>query len=170
MNIQESAHRILIPSAKLVPEELWSLGKLPGIIYPINQRIVFDYLYEQYKGYGIDIICYEKAEKVQRRLEKYISDKVRIKILDSLSDLGHTIYFALDGVTEPVIINFADTIVMDDISALVGADAFYCHEDYMSETWTYFDEDNGHIAKIYDKNSVDSDKKKMTYLFQNRGD
>ena len=156
--------QIIIPSAKLVPEELWNLGKLPGIIYPINQRIVFDYLYEQYKGFNIDIICYEKAEKVQRRLDNYISDKIKIKILDSLSDLGHTIYFALDGVTEPVIINFADTIVMDDISSLSGADAFYCHEDYMSETWTYFDEENGRITNIYDKKSIDSDKKKKLFV------
>ena len=160
----KNASHIIIPSAKLVPEELWSLGKLPGIIYPINQRIVFDYLYEQYKGFDIDIICYEKAEKVQRRLEKYISDKVRIKILDSLSDLGHTVYFALDGVIEPVIINFADTIVMDNISELMGTDAFYCHEDYMSETWTYFDEQDGRITNIYDKNSIDSDKKKKLFV------
>lgn len=118
--------RIIIPSAKLVPEELWNLGKLPGIIYPINQRIVFDYLYEQYKGFNIDIICYEKADKVRRRLEKYINNGVRISILDTLSDLGHTVYFALRDVSEPVIINFADTIVMDDISALAGTDAFYC--------------------------------------------
>lgn len=157
-------NHIIIPSAKLVPEELWNLGKLPGIIYPINQRIVFDYLYEQYRGFDIDIICYEKAEKVQRRLEKYISDHVKIKILDSLSDLGHTVYFALDGVTEPVIINFADTIVMDDISALAGVDAFYCHEDYMSETWTYFDEQDGKITNIYDKKSIDSDKKKKLFV------
>ena len=144
--------RIIIPAAKLVPEELWNLGKLPGIIYPINQRIVFDYLYEQYGSFpNIDIICYEEAEKVQRRLEKYIKDGVRISILDSLSDLGHTVYFALRDVTEPVIINFADTIVMDDASALVGIDAFYCHEDYMSDTWTYFDEKNGSITSIYDK-------------------
>lgn len=156
--------RIILPSAKLVPEELWNLGKLPGIIYPINQRIVFDYLYDQYKGFDIDIICCEKAEKVQRRLDKYISDRVKIKILDSLSDLGHTVYFALDSVTEPVIINFADTIVMDDISVLVGVDAFYCHEDYMSETWTYFDEENGRITNIYDKEVLDSDKKKKLFI------
>ena len=162
MKIKEN--RIIIPSAKLVPEELWNLGKLPGIIYPINQRIVFDYLYDQYKGFDIDIICYEKAEKVQRRLDKYISDKVRIKILDSLSDLGHTVYFALRDVSEPVIINFADTIVMDDISALAGTDAFYCHEDYMSETWTYFDEQDGKITNIYDKKSIDSDKKKNLFV------
>ncbi len=163
MMIKNRSH-IVIPSAKLVLEELWTLGKLPGIIYPINQRIVFDYLYEQYKGFDIDIICYEKAEKVQRRLEKYINNGVRIRVLDTLSDLGHTVYFALQNVSEPVIINFADTIVMDDISTIAGADAFYCHEDYMSETWTYFDEDNGRITNIYDKESLNSDKKKKLFV------
>ena len=155
---------VILPSAKLVPEELWNLGKLPGIIYPINQRIVFDYLYEQYKCFDIDIVCCEEAEKVKRRLEKYIKDGVRIRELDSLSDLGHTIYFALHDVSGPIIINFADTIVMDDIFALVGKDAFYCHEDYMSETWTYFDEENGRITNIYDKESYDSDKKKKLFV------
>ena len=164
MKKSQNVPRIVIPSATLVPEELWNLGKLPGIIYPINQRIVFDYLYEQYKDFDIDVICYEKAEKVQRRLEKYINKGVRIRVLDTLSDLGHTVYFALQDVSEPVIINFADTIVMDDISTIAGADAFYCHEDYMSETWTYFDEDNGRITNIYDKESLDSDKKKKLFV------
>lgn len=158
-------NRVIIPAAKLVPEELQTLGKLPGIIYPINQRIVFDFLYDQYKDFlNIDIICCEKAEKVQRRLDKYINDQVKISILDSLSDLGHTVHFALRDVSGPVIINFADTIVMDDVSAIVGKDAFYCHEDYMSETWTYFDEKDGKIANIYDKKSIDSDKKKKLFV------
>ena len=39
---------ILIPSATLVPEELQKIGKLPPIIYPLNEGIVFDYLYKQY--------------------------------------------------------------------------------------------------------------------------
>lgn len=165
MNNRTTLVRIIIPSAKLVPEELWSLGKLPGIIYPINQKIVFDYLYEQYGSFpNIDIICYEKAETVQRRLDKYGKDRVKIKILDSLSDLGHTVHFALSDVSEPVIINFADTIVMDDISMLAGTDAFFCHEDYMSETWTYFDGDDGRITNIYDKKSIDSDTKKKLFV------
>ena len=165
MYVKEDEARIIIPSATLVPEELWSLGKLPGIIYPINQKTAFDYLYEQYKSFSkIDIICYERAEKVQRRLNKYIKDGVRIKVLDSLGDLGHTGYFALDDVSEPVIINFADTIVMDDCAALAGTDAFFCHEDYMSETWTYFDEDNGKITNVYDKKWIDSDQKKKLFV------
>lgn len=165
MNNKMKTVRIIIPSAKLVPEELWSLGKLPGIIYPINQKIVFDYLYDQYRDCSnIDIICYEKAEKVQRRLEKYRKDNVQIKVLDALNDLGHTIYFALTDVAEPVIINFADTIVMDDITMITGTDAFYCHEDYMSETWTYFDEEDGRVTNIYDKKTMDSEKKKRLFV------
>ena len=60
--------RLIIPSAKVVPEELQKLGKLPAIIYPINQRITFDYLYEQYKEKtnSIDIICYENAESTKK--------------------------------------------------------------------------------------------------------
>lgn len=30
---------IIIPSAKIVPEELQSLGKLPAVIYPVNQNL-----------------------------------------------------------------------------------------------------------------------------------
>ena len=162
--INKNMPRIIIPSAVFVPKELWTLGKLPGIIYPINQRIVFDYLYEQYNSFPIDIICHEKVGEVQHQLARYIKHGVRIKVLDSLGDLGHTVHFALRDVSGPIIINFADTIVMDDIAVLVGTDAFYCHEDYMSETWTYFDEENGRIVNIYDKESLDSDKKKKLFV------
>ena len=89
---------------------------------------------------------------------------MKIKILDSLRDLGHTVYFALCDLSGPVIINFADTIVLDDISTITGTDAFYCHEDYMSETWTYFDEKNGRITDIYDKESLDSDQKRKLFV------
>lgn len=34
----------------------------------------------------------------------------------------------------------------------------------MSETWTYFDEENGRITNIYDKKSIDSDKKKKLFV------
>ena len=34
----------------------------------------------------------------------------------------------------------------------------------MSETWTYFDEESGRIINIYDKKSIDSDKKKKLFV------
>lgn len=157
--------RIIIPAAKLVPEELQKIGKLPGIIYPINQKITFDYLFEQYKEIcsSMDIICYEKADKVQRRLSKYAGERVKIKILPELEDLGHTIYYALNGVTEPSIINFSDTILMDEKLDVKG-DAFYCHEDYMSDKWTYFDEKNGVITDIYDKKALSTGVRKRLFV------
>lgn len=157
--------RLIIPSAKVVPEELQKLGKLPAIIYPINQKISFDYLYEQYKDKTnyIDIICYENADKVQRRLKNYLGEKVSIKLLPELRDLGHTIYFALKDVVDTVIINFADTIVLDNVAEIEG-DAFFCQEDYMSDTWTYFDEKDGRIVRIYDKEPVKEEIRKKLFV------
>lgn len=157
--------RLVIPSAKLIPEELQKLGKLPAVIYPINQRITFDYIYEQYAKdcSCVDVICYENADKVGRRLGKYAKEKVQVRVLPELKDLGFTILFALDGVTGPVIINFADTIVMDSITDVDG-DAFFFQEDYMSETWTYFDEEDGVITEVYDKKAVNENLRKKLFV------
>ena len=157
--------RLIIPSAKVVPEELQKLGKLPAIIYPINQKISFDYLYEQYKDKTnyIDIICYENADKVQRRLKNYLGEKVSIKLLPELRDLGHTIYFALKDVVDTVIINFADTLVLD-IVAEIKEVAFFFQQDYMSDTWTYFDENDGRIVRIYDKEPVKEEVRKKLFV------
>ncbi|BDF23955.1 hypothetical protein CE91St65_18350 [[Clostridium] symbiosum] len=161
----DNLKRVIIPAAKIVPAELQKLGKLPGIIYPINQKIAFDYLYEEYKEYctSMDIICFEQAGKVQRRLNPYLSEQVRIKILPELGDLGQTIYFALGQIKESLIINFSDTIVMDNIAKIDG-DAFFCQEDYMSDTWTYFDEQDGVITRVYDKKPAKTDKKKKLFV------
>lgn len=157
--------RLIIPSAKVVPEELQKLGKLPAIIYPINQKITFDYLYEQYKDKtnAIDIICYENAGKVLRRLENFKDKNVNIKMLPQMGDLGYTIYCALDNVHEPIIINYADTIVMDSITD-ENEDSFFYQEDYLSETWTYFDEENGVIKDIYDKTAARAGTKKKLFV------
>ncbi len=144
--------QLLIPSAKLVSEELQSIGKLPAIIYPVNKKIVFDYLLEQYNSMvdSINIICYEKCEKVHRRLSNYESQKIHICDLPDLNDLGHTVNFGLSDNETQVIINFADTIVMENANE-IPLDSFYYSEDYHSETWTYFVIKNGVIERIYDK-------------------
>ena len=161
----EENFRVIIPSAKLVPEELQKLGKLPAIIYPINQKIAFDYIYDQYKNLHtkVDIICYENADKVERRLRKVIGNEIKVRKLPELHDLGYTILYAIENIDEPVVINFADTIVMDPIADISG-DAFFYQEDYMSETWTYFDEGNGIITHIYDKEAINEEIKKKLFV------
>ena len=157
--------RVIIPSAKLVPEELQKLGKLPAIIYPINQKIAFDYIYEQYKNLHakVDIICYENADKVERRLRKVVGNEIKVRRLPELHDLGYTILYAIENIDEPVVINFADTIVMDPIVDISG-DAFFYQEDYMSETWTYFDEESGIVTHIYDKEAINEEIKKKLFV------
>lgn len=157
--------RLLIPSAKIVPQELQKLGKLPAVIYPINQRITFDYIYEQYGEdcSGVDIVCYENADKIERRLKKMISSNVQLIKLPELKDLGYTIWFALQNRVDPIIINFADTIVLDSISKIEG-DAFFCQEDYMTDTWTYFDDKEGMITNIYDKDCANEEMKKKLFV------
>ena len=161
----EENFRVIIPSAKLVPEELQKLGKLPAIIYPINQKIAFDYIYDQYKNLHtkVDVICYENADKVERRLRKVIGNEIKVRKLPELHDLGYTILYAIENIDEPVVINFADTIVMDPIDDISG-DAFFYQEDYMSETWTYFDEESGIITHIYDKEAINEEIKKKLFV------
>lgn len=159
-------YKLIIPSAKLVPEELRGIGELPGIIYPINEKIVFDYIREQYitDNLYVDIVCYEAVDKVKRRLNHYLNDFVQIKTLPELKDLGHTIYYAIKSTTTPIIINFSDTIVLDNIIGHDGDVLFYA-EDYLSNIWTFFEDNDGVITDISDKEYVSDDgesqKKKL---------
>ena len=157
---------VIIPSAKIVPEELQNLGKLPAVIYPVNDGTVFDYLYEQYSllSESIRVICFENADKVHRRLAKYGERVVQFVDLQSLGDLDHTIY---EGITEndkDVIINFGDTIVMEPVQQL-QEDSFYYSEDYRSEKWTFFEVQEGRINEIYDKTASKNTEKLKGKLF-----
>ena len=143
--------KIIIPSAKVVPQELQKLGKLPAIVYPVNQRIVFDYLREQYAGHDFTIICYENSEIVHSRLSKY--KDISFVDLDKLGDLGYSIYNGIKNMSGEAVINFSDTIVQDDIIA-ADNDSFFYSEDEVSNIWTFFEERNGIIESIIDKKDV----------------
>ena len=143
--------KIIIPSAKIVPVELQNLGRLPAIVYPVNQRVVFDYLKEQYEDAEYRIVCYEKADMVRKRLSKY--KNVEIVELDQLLDLGYSVYKGIDKCSGDGYVNFADTIVADQNSSL-SEDAFFYSVDMLSSTWTYFHCENGVITKVVDQKDV----------------
>ncbi len=146
---------VLIPSAKLVPEELQRIGKLPPIIYPMNEGIVFDYLFKQYadRTEKMVIVCYENADKVHRRLKPYSGNHVQVLDLPELQDLGHTVYYGLQQIDGSVIINFADTLVMDSIYDF-KEDCFFYSESAPSDTWSFFEEQGGILTGIYDKTNA----------------
>ena len=144
--------QLIIPSAKVVTEELQHIGRLPSVIYPVNNNIVFDYIYEQYGNVvdSIDIICNEESDKVHSRLGNTRDKGVNILDIPILGDLGETVSFGISDGDDSVIINFGDTIVFDDISAY-GDDCFFYSEDNKSSIWTFYDINEGVITKLYDK-------------------
>ncbi|WP_244324610.1 hypothetical protein [Sporofaciens musculi] len=146
---------VIIPSAKLIPEELQKIGKLPAVIYPVNQRIVFDYIYNQYRNVDsrFTVIGGENCGLLYKALSRYDSNKVDIMNLDTISDLGHTVYVALKDEQETVVINFGDTIVLEDVYDK-NTDAIFCALDDVSSTWTFFEEEEGILTQIYDKINI----------------
>lgn len=141
--------KLLIPSAKIVGEDLQNLGKIPAVIYPVNGHTVFSYLYKQYSSEcdSIQVLCYENADKVHNKLKKY--NDIDIVDIPEIGDLAHTIVY---GLTMPgeVIINFGDTIVLDNIYDN-SADSFYYAKEYVSDKWTYFSCNDGMLTSIEDK-------------------
>jgi hypothetical protein len=161
---------LLIPSAKIVPEELQNLGKLPAIIYPVGQGIAFDYLWNQYKDDAeqIRVLYYEMAEEVEQGLSFCSSGKLRLIRLETLGDLGATIYEGLDDSHTSVVVNFADTIVMDSLPE-DAKDCFFYSEDYPSEVWTFYENENGIFTSICDKQeglNADIRRKLFTGVFR----
>lgn len=152
---------LLIPSARVVSEELQNLGKLPAVIYPVNGHIVFSYLYKQYSSKcKINVLCYENAEKVHKKLGKY--KDINVVDIPNVSDLAHTIYCGIKS-DDPMIINFGDTIVMDNIFEHNG-DCFYYANDYVSDKWTFFSIKNGELEEIYDKRKFTSTAKEKLFV------
>ena len=145
--------KVIVPSAKLIASELQSIGKIPPIIYPINQNISFDFFKLKYDDITaeIDIICFESVDKVREKLATYkLSAKLNLIVLERLEDLGYSVLQALTDKDSDIVIHFADTIVMDSLP--FNTKAFFCSaQDYMNETWTFYDLRDGQITAVNDK-------------------
>lgn len=99
------------------------------------------------------IICGQGGEKIHDRLAHYVAqDKLILVDLPAVKDLGYTVQYSIRNITEPVIINFGDTVVSDFSPSEMENGGGYCYaEDILSDKWTFFEEENGRLATIYDK-------------------
>ena len=148
--------KVIFPSAVVVSSELQSVGKLPAIVYPIDQKNMVSLFREHYFVPGgadsFEIVTYEAHEKVAKRIKE--SDNLHLWKLDVKKDIGYTVLYGLshagleDGDT--VIINFADVIVFEKLPE-PGEDICYYAESEVSSKWTFFRESQGRITEIYDK-------------------
>lgn len=148
--------KVIFPSAMLVSSELQSVGKLPAILYPIDQQDMISLFREHYFVPGgadsFEIVTYEAHEKVAGRIRQ--DGQTHLWKLDVKKDIGYTVYYGLThaGLQEgdSLIINFADVIVYEKIPE-AGEDRCYYAEEAVSSKWTFFKENQGEITEIYDK-------------------
>ena len=155
---------LIVPSAKYVSEELQQVGKLPPIIYPINQRIAYDYIVDCYSDISVKkIICHDGIDMVRNQLENYQDSGIQIIEIDRLLDLGYSVYIAIKNLRCPIIINFADTILLEE-KEIPNEDCFLYTYDYPSDMWTFFDEKNGIIEKIWDKEHFTGNTEKRLFV------
>ena len=155
---------LIIPSAKYVSEELQQVGKLPPIIYPINQRIAYDYIADCYSDILVKkIICHDGIDEVKNQLANYQDNGIQIIEVDRLVDLGYSIYIAIKNLNCPIIINFADTILLEE-KEIPNENCFLYTYDYPSEMWTFFEEKDGVIEKIWDRVQFFGDKEKRLFV------
>lgn len=146
---------LIIPSAKNIFFEENDVGEISPVLFPINEKTALEYIYEKYTTMVDDIlIITQKDEELIRNHANSFNENidVRVTLIDKIMDLGYTIYFGLKNThNEICYINFADSIVFDDIST-EDANCIYYSEGFLSNDWTFFDFSNGKIDNIYDKN------------------
>ena len=110
---------ILIPTAKLVNEELQSrYGKIVPILIPLENGIVLDRLYKEYENYYDEIIItlYEEVENTLKIINLKNYPKLKIKTLSKLDDIGNGIREVLRDLKNKenisnLSINFGDTYI-----------------------------------------------------------
>jgi len=150
---------VIFPSAKIVTKDLQGVGKLPAIVYPIDQRRMIDLFLDFYMGEdsridAFEIVTFEAHEQVEKRIKKKNNKRINIHRLDCLKDLGYSILYGMNQYDlksdDRLIINFADVIVSEPIGQQILDRCYYAKED-ISSKWTYFNSSNGKINDYYDK-------------------
>lgn len=167
---------LLIPTAVLISNEMrQKFGNIPTGLFPLQDRPMLSHIYEKYKDVvdEVYVITFEKSDQIKEYIQV---KKLPIKFihLDKLGDLGYTIRYGIKAIVddskipiECVYINFADTLLNDELCKVSNDFAFYSVKR-MDSKWTWFLDDNGQLRDILEKDSANAENastKKYRKLF-----
>jgi len=153
---------LIIPSATYASEDIQeSFGKIPFCLIPVSGVPIINHIIKKYslQNFRILIVAKEGINQIESVVEK--NKDVEIIEIDQLRDLGYTIQFALEyalkffGDISRIVINFADTLIEDLSQVLVNKDCIFYSEVYDSLRWTTFNNDNGKIKYLADKENLE---------------
>ncbi|WP_455631050.1 hypothetical protein [Megamonas sp.] len=149
---------LFIPSAEIIPIDMQKkFGEIPSALVPLAETTILENILNKYNG------LYDKAiiivYKQKEELKRYIKNKgltVEIIELDTILDLGYTIYYGLNILLnkynniEKLYINFADSLLAETVNKSIN-DFIYYAKISSSDIWTYFKNEDNKIIEIADK-------------------
>lgn len=149
---------ILIPTAKLVNEELQSrYGKIVPILIPLENGIVLDKLYKEYENYYDEVIItlYEEAENTLKIINLKNYPKLKIKILSKLDDIGNGIREVLKDLKNRenisnLSINFGD-IHIKNLNKYLNRNILCYSKNSEIDKWAYFIKENSNLIITQEK-------------------
>ncbi|SEH30127.1 hypothetical protein [Selenomonas sp. KH1T6] len=161
--------KVIFPSAKIVAVDMQNMGKLPAIIYPVDQRAMIEFFMEYYfdndRADVFEIVTYEAHQKVIGFLPR--SEKIRVSKLDELRDLGYTVYWGLRQADlhegDTIIINFPDVMLLEPEGEL-SKDCCYYADESPSSKWSYFEDADGVFTEIYDHSPSEAIRSRKMFI------
>lgn len=149
---------ILIPTAKLVNEELQSrYGKIVPILIPLENGIVLDRLYKEYENYYDEIIItlYEEVENTLKIINLKNYPKLKIKTLSKLDDIGNGIREVLRDLKNKenisnLSINFGDTYIKN-LNKYLNKNIICYSKNSEIDRWAYFTKNDSNLIIIQEK-------------------
>lgn len=144
----------LLPAAVLAPVELQAeFGAVPSGMVPLDSRPVLSHVAYGYRtrGFDVAVAVHERADVIDSYLTRNPELKLRTLGIGASRSIGETVLRALrrcEGVDQ-LVINFADTILRDEIP---DGDVVVYAEQPDTYRWTTFrTDDRGGLYDLVDK-------------------
>jgi hypothetical protein len=165
---------LIIPSAKFVGIDLQNeFGPIPPVLVPIMGKIALHRVIESFQNGKLQtyVGIQEGAELVESYLDFFPDPFIHLVKIDSSESISDTIEIIIQSnpeiLNDPILINFADTLVNDFDPSLVGKDFIYYSKKDETQRWTIFKKTATEQLDILDKTFVidNSSWKAFTGLF-----
>jgi len=162
---------VVLPAAVLAPLELQAeFGEVPSGMVPLDSRPVLLHVAEAYRARGFDIVVavHERADVVEGYFAHRPALGVRTVGIGRTTSIAETVLRALRRVphdVEQLVINFADTLLVDDLG---DGNVIAFHEQTDTYRWTTFRADaQGAVQEVWERFSDkgDADAKVLVGVF-----